>query len=140
MKRFGLDIGSTTMKGVLLGENGEIQFSCYERHFSKIKETFLAVLEQLAPICGEQPLAVSVSGSAGMGFAEKHNLPFVQEVWAERLAATHYHPGTDAVIELDGEDARSRRLSSMTWPRTTKPSAPLPPGAAFSPNPTCSPS
>lgn len=106
MKRFGLDIGSTTMKGVLLGENGEILFSCYERHFSKIKETFLAVLEQLAPICGEQPLAVSVSGSAGMGFAEKHNLPFVQEVWAERLAATHYHPGTDAVIELGGEDAK----------------------------------
>ena len=46
MKRFGLDIGSTTMKGVLLGENGEIQFSCYERHFSKVREKACEILRE----------------------------------------------------------------------------------------------
>ena len=53
MKQFGLDIGSTTMKGVLLGENNEILFSCYERHFSKINETLLTILDRLVPVCGE---------------------------------------------------------------------------------------
>ena len=33
-------------------------------------------------------------------------IPFVQEVYATRLALTHLLPGTDVAIELGGEDAK----------------------------------
>ena len=36
--RLGIDVGSTTLKTVLLGENDEILFASYERHYSKIAE------------------------------------------------------------------------------------------------------
>ncbi len=106
MKRLGLDIGSTTMKYVLLGEDGAILASDYLRHGARIHEVCLGILEKLSAAYPDEPLAVTVSGSGGMGFAERLGLPFVQEVYAERLAVGRFYPDTDAVIELGGEDAK----------------------------------
>lgn len=36
LKRVGLDIGSTTVKAAVLGENDELLYSRYKRHFSDI--------------------------------------------------------------------------------------------------------
>ncbi len=36
MIRIGLDVGSTTLKSVVLNEDGEILYQQYERHFSQI--------------------------------------------------------------------------------------------------------
>ena len=36
--KIGLDIGSTTIKCVVLGENDEILHKSYERHYSQITE------------------------------------------------------------------------------------------------------
>ena len=44
MKRMGIDIGSTTLKAVIADENGNILFSEYKRHLSKIPETAASVL------------------------------------------------------------------------------------------------
>ena len=107
MKYLGVDIGSTTMKYVLLDETqSTILESSYERHFSRIREIFLATLKKVGEAYPDEPVSVSVSGSAGMGFSEKAGIPFVQEVFAERLAVGRLMPGTDAVIELGGEDAK----------------------------------
>ena len=38
--RIGMDIGSTTVKVVVVSQKGEILFSQYKRHFSEIKETY----------------------------------------------------------------------------------------------------
>ena len=38
--------------------------------------------------------------------SESLDLPFVQEVFAEKIAAQRFCPGTDVVIELGGEDAK----------------------------------
>ena len=46
--RVGLDIGSTTIKCVVLNDAGEIVFSTYERHFSHILEKGRALLEKVA--------------------------------------------------------------------------------------------
>lgn len=54
---------------------------------------------------------LSISGSAGIGIAESCKLPFVQEVYATRVAANRLLPGTDVVIELGGEDAKILFLS-----------------------------
>lgn len=106
MKKLGIDIGSTTMKCVLLDESDRILYSSYQRHHSRIRETALEILEQISEQFPGESAEVSVSGSAGMGIAEETDLPFTQEVFAEQIAVKKLQPDTDAVIELGGEDAK----------------------------------
>ncbi len=106
--RVGLDIGSTTIKCVVIDENNEIIYSSYERHLSKISEKIAEVLKNLKKdvLNGIENVKISLSGSAGMGIAENCGFPFVQEVYATRIAAKLFNPETDAIIELGGEDAK----------------------------------
>ena len=105
--KIGLDIGSTTLKCVVLNEQDEIQFSTYERHFSQITGKTAAILREVRKrFPGEERAQVCISGSAGMGIADSAGIPFVQEVYATRIAVNRLLPGTDTVIELGGEDAK----------------------------------
>ena len=105
--RVGLDIGSTTIKCVVLNDAGEIVFSTYERHFSHILEKGRALLEKVAAeYLPDGKAYLAISGSAGMGLADNCKVPFVQEVFATRVAANRLVPGTDCIIELGGEDAK----------------------------------
>ncbi|MDO4458743.1 MAG: acyl-CoA dehydratase activase-related protein [Clostridia bacterium] len=107
MIRIGLDVGSTTLKCIVLNEKDEIIYKKYERHFSQITEKASSMLSEIAETFPEEKEAgLCVSGSAGMGFAEEMNIPFMQEVYATRIAVNKLIPGTDAVIELGGEDAK----------------------------------
>jgi len=106
MKRMGIDVGSTTIKCVLFDENDALLYSSYERHKSKISEKMAEVLRTVAAKYPKEKMLLSVSGSAGMGMANDLELPFVQEVYATRLAVKERYPDTDAVIELGGEDAK----------------------------------
>lgn len=105
--RIGMDVGSTTLKCVAIDNEDNIVFKAYERHFSKIAEKSS---EMLSRILKENPefkkSSLTVSGSAGMGFAQALGLEFVQEVYATRVSVSKLLPGTDAVIELGGEDAK----------------------------------
>ena len=107
MIRIGLDVGSTTLKCVVLNEADEVIFKKYERHFSQIAEKSA---EMLSEICerfpDENEAGLCVSGSAGMGFAEEMDIPFMQEVYATRVSVKRMLPETDVVIELGGEDAK----------------------------------
>ncbi len=103
--KLGLDVGSTTIKCVVLSDTGEILYRTYERHFSHIVEKCQELLERVADRYGDHA-ELAVSGSAGMGMAESVGLPFVQEVFATRVAATRLAPETDCIIELGGEDAK----------------------------------
>ena len=60
------------------------------------------------------PAQLSISGSAGMGLADACGVPFVQEVFATRVAAKRYAPDADVVIELGGEDAKILFLTGGT--------------------------
>lgn len=111
MKRIGLDVGSTTVKCVVLDENSNIVFSAYKRHFSKISEMTSELLKEVCEATGETELYIAVSGSAGMGMANDLRLPFVQEVYATRNAVKSLSEDTDVVIELGGEDAKILFLS-----------------------------
>ncbi len=105
--RIGLDVGSTTLKCVALDDNGKIVYKAYERHFSKIAEMSSKMLSEILHDHPEfSNSALAVSGSAGMGFAQELGLDFVQEVYATRVSVSKLLPGTDAVIELGGEDAK----------------------------------
>ncbi len=102
----GIDIGSTTVKTVLIDKEGAVLSATYERHYSKVRETVTAALRNLAAEYPAEPLHVSITGSAGLGLASAAKLPFVQEVHAAFLAVKKRYPETDAVIELGGEDAK----------------------------------
>ena len=105
--RIGLDIGSTTIKCVVLDEADKIIYSCYERHLSLIAQKTRELLTRLDnEVVHGAPVRLSISGSAGMGLALGSHISFVQEVYAEKTAVNHYCPGTDVVIELGGEDAK----------------------------------
>lgn len=110
--RIGLDIGSTTIKCIVLDENNNILHKSYQRHFSKITQKTVDILKDLLnTIPNVRNALVAISGSAGMGMAEHCNIPFVQEVYATRTAANTFIPGTDTIIELGGEDAKILFLS-----------------------------
>lgn len=106
MKRLGLDIGSTTIKCVVMDENNKIVYSSYERHLSKITEKTAEVFQQVFENTGEEKMCVSISGSAGMGIADYLEVNFVQEVFATKKAVNLLEPKANVVIELGGEDAK----------------------------------
>ena len=105
--KIGLDIGSTTIKSVVIDKLGKIVYSSYERHFSQITaktvEMLTAIKNRFEKGTG---FSLVISGSAGMGMAESCGVEFVQEVYAEKVAAEKNLPQTDVIIELGGEDAK----------------------------------
>ena len=105
--RIGIDIGSTTVKTVVLSNEGEVLFHAYERHFSKVREKAAEQLKQASLLFnGGLTAAPAITGSAGLGVAKASGLPFVQEVYATAAVVRERIPDADAVIELGGEDAK----------------------------------
>lgn len=104
--RVGIDIGSTTVKVVVLDENNALLFRSYERHFSKTRERTVETLYAIRDMLTGQTVHMVITGSAGLGVSKASGIDFVQEVYATAAAVQEYHPDTDAVIELGGEDAK----------------------------------
>ncbi len=104
--KLGIDIGSTTLKIVVMDEIGNIIYKSYERHLSKVRSLCMKKITQLADILKDKPLKVAITGSAGLGVAQLSGIDFVQEVFATAGAVSRYYPMTDVVIELGGEDAK----------------------------------
>ena len=86
MIRIGIDIGSTTVKVVVIDGNENILFSRYERHNANAKSVVLNILNDLKSHCGDAEADIKMTGSVGMGFSEKYGLPFVHEVVAATKA------------------------------------------------------
>ncbi|MFA7412187.1 MAG: acyl-CoA dehydratase activase-related protein [Tissierellaceae bacterium] len=105
--RIGLDVGSTTLKSVVIDRNDKVIFKSYERHYSKITEKTVELLKRIVEECKpDDYVYLAISGSAGMGLANRCEIPFVQEVYATRVAVGKLIPDADVVIELGGEDAK----------------------------------
>ena len=104
--RVGIDIGSTTVKVVVLDEQNQLLFRSYERHYSKTRERACETLRSIGDMLKGKEVKLVITGSAGLGVAKAAGLDFVQEVYATAAAVNTYIPDTDAVIELGGEDAK----------------------------------
>ena len=98
--KVGIDIGSTTLKCVVLDDNDNIVYKSYERHLSKVRQMTRDKFIELEKLLKGKDLKVALTGSAGLGVSEKSGLPFVQEVFATSGAARAYYPETDAVIAV----------------------------------------
>jgi len=113
----GIDIGSTTVKSLVLTKEGKILYSSYQRHYSKVKETLIKELNEVNEAFPDATFTLAITGSAGLGLAEKAGLPFVQEVAGTYLAVQQYYPQSDVVVELGGEDAKIIFLTGGTEER-----------------------
>lgn len=102
----GIDVGSTTVKTVIIDEKKNIIYSKYQRHFSKVRETVKTQLEAVQEKYPNDTFKICMTGSAGLGLATGAEIPFVQEVNSAFIAVKERIPDADAVIELGGEDAK----------------------------------
>ena len=102
-KLLGIDVGSTTVK-VCVMEGGEVLYSSYVRHLSRVKECVLQELEKIRPY--GDTFRACITGSAGLGIAQRGNIEFVQEVQSAYGAIKALHPDADVAVELGGEDAK----------------------------------
>jgi len=102
----GLDVGSTTVKIVIMDANFNTLYSDYQRHFSDTKNTICNVLEKLAQNYENSEFSIALTGSGAMSASKFLDLPFIQEVISCKRAVEKYIPQTDVVIELGGEDAK----------------------------------
>lgn len=104
--RAGIDIGSTTVKLVILDDDGKILFGQYRRHHAHTQNTLKGLLEDARARLGECALEVKITGSGAIGIGKAMDIPFVQEVVATTSAVQFVAPQTDVAIELGGEDAK----------------------------------
>lgn len=112
--RVGLDIGSTTVKAVVLDQTDALDgvlVSDYRRHHANVRATVAGLLEDIhkelvARDRGDEPIRLAITGSGGLALADNLHVPFVQEVIAETRAIDQEYPQADVIIELGGEDAK----------------------------------
>ena len=104
--KIGIDVGSTTVKVVVLNEDNNLLYRSYERHFSMVREKTCELLQRTESLLKDQQVRAVITGSAGLGLAKSAKVNFVQEVFATAEAVERFIPDTDAVIELGGEDAK----------------------------------
>ena len=104
--RAGIDIGSTTVKLVILDEAGQLLFGDYRRHHAHTQETLHSLLMEARQKLGDCVLRTGITGSGSINLGTALNIPFVQEVVAVAAALKATVPQTDVAIELGGEDAK----------------------------------
>ncbi len=104
--RAGIDIGSTTVKLVILDENDSPVYEEYVRHQAHPRDTLALLLTKAQEKTGRCCLSVSFTGSGAINLASALEVNFVQEVVAVASALKHFAPQTDVAIELGGEDAK----------------------------------
>ena len=104
--RTGIDIGSTTVKLVILNDDGTTVYGEYRRHHAHTQETLKNMLIEAKRITGDCYLKISITGSGAIGLSKALNVPFTQEVVAVADTIKKHFPQTDVAIELGGEDAK----------------------------------
>ncbi|WP_347254063.1 acyl-CoA dehydratase activase-related protein [Leminorella grimontii] len=102
----GIDVGSTTVKLVLLDKQRQLVHHAYQRHYSDIRQTLLSLFEQVQNAFPTLTVVPVITGSGGLALSELLSIPFEQEVIASSKTITTFIPQTDVAIELGGEDAK----------------------------------
>ncbi len=102
----GIDIGSSTAKIALLDKNKKLVYKKYMRHNGKVKESLYHLLYDLKDILKDKKIKFSITGTAGMGIANRNNFEFIQEVIAISKVIKTFYNHVHTLIELGGEDAK----------------------------------
>jgi predicted CoA-substrate-specific enzyme activase len=108
VKIVGLDVGSTTVKAVVV-ERGELLWCDYRRHDTRQAETVLDFFARIECACRLEPGhdRVFFTGSGAGHVAPLVGAKLIQEVVAVAAAAEALHPGVRFVSEIGGEDMKT---------------------------------
>lgn len=104
--KVGLDVGSTTVKLVVLDRLENVAYKKYLRHLSDVRKTVKDIIIDAKDVLSDKLISMSITGSGGLNLAENLEIPFVQEVIASTEAVEKFAGETDVAIELGGEDAK----------------------------------
>ncbi|MGL5440216.1 MAG: acyl-CoA dehydratase activase-related protein [Filifactoraceae bacterium] len=102
----GLDVGSTTVKVVVIDKDKNIIYKSYERHRSNVRQGIYLGLKSCFEKIGNMYVKLTITGSGGLSIAKQIGADFQQEVVACSKAVKTFIPETDVAIELGGEDAK----------------------------------
>lgn len=102
----GVDVGSTTVKVIVLDNHLKIVYSKYQRHFSDIRKAVSDIIGGACESIKDKAATIMMTGSGGIAIAKSLHIPFIQEVIAGTKAVQTFYPQTDVAIELGGEDAK----------------------------------
>lgn len=104
--KIGVDIGSTTIKIVVLNGKDEVLYKRYVRHYSEIRKNTAALLKDVIHHFNCSACYMTMTGSGALSVSADCNIPFVQEVLASHYYIRKKIPDADAAVELGGEDAK----------------------------------
>lgn len=104
--KMGVDVGSTTIKIVIIDANSQIIYKAYERHQANIQQTFAIELNKVIEKFPNTEFCINITGSAGMGIGERIGVSFIQEVVAAVEVVNNVYKDTHTLIDLGGEDAK----------------------------------
>ncbi|MDL2262437.1 acyl-CoA dehydratase activase-related protein [Bacteroidales bacterium OttesenSCG-928-I21] len=104
--KIGVDVGSTTLKVIILDNENSVVHKVYRRHKADINNVFKEELNTIIEKFPNAKFTINVSGSAGIGISERTGIPFVQEVVASVEVVNKLYPETRTMIDLGGEDAK----------------------------------
>ena len=90
--RIGVDVGSTTVKLLVLNPEDETIFSIYRRHHSDVRATIVEIIEEALEAIGDVSSTITITGSGGLLLSQWLQVPFVQEVIANKTAIERLIP------------------------------------------------
>ncbi len=108
LAHIGLDIGSTTVKLVVLDPSSSVLYARYQRHLSDVRATVAQLFREALADRSLSGLSftLAATGSGAIALTEDFDIPFVQEVIASAESIRRRIPDVDVTIELGGEDAK----------------------------------
>lgn len=106
MYNIGIDVGSTTLKIIILDSENTILYKAYKRHKANINGAFIEEIKNIKSRFPDKQFRMNITGSAGMGISERTGIPFVQEVVASVEVIYKMYPKTHVMIDLGGEDSK----------------------------------
>ena len=120
-KYIGIDIGSVSVKAVLMNGSKQVLEDHYVRSHGQPVETILLVLRDMitrTPI--EDIKSIGVTGTGGKLLAEILNVSFINEIVSQSVATGHFYPEVRTVIEIGGEDSKFMFLEKDDNTKKTK--------------------
>ena len=106
MYRIGLDVGSTTAKIAVINGKSQLVHTDYVRHNTQIYETVSSLLSGTSSVVGNEPVSLTITGSAGMGICESTGITFIQELIAATEVVQQIYPQVKTLIDIGGEDSK----------------------------------
>jgi len=102
----GIDIGSTTIKAALLDADLQVLATDYRRHNAAPAAVGQQILHALLSGLDGAEISVAVTGSVGMGYAERMGVRFSQEVIAAAEVVRRFYPDVHTLVDIGGEDSK----------------------------------